>query len=183
MIWTRGIAVSLLAASLVVTAGSRGVLSGPNPDPAPGPDAGAIVLTDDDTGLAMFDAVDLLPGESAQRCIEIDYRGTELPAVVFLYGESGGTGLDEYLALTVEEGTGGTFADCAGFVPDSTPYSGTLAGFASAHPSPARGLPVWTVASSPQSRTFRFTATLIDDNDAQGLDATATFVWEVHGDE
>ena len=141
---------------------------------------GTVVLTDDDGGSGiLFTVVGMKPLDVVTNCIVVTYEGTLLPADVVLYGVSGGTGLDAYLDLIVEEGTGGIFNNCSGFSATSTVYTGgTLADFAVAHTNFGNGAGTWTPSANPESVTFKFTATLQDNNAAQGLDATATFTWE-----
>jgi hypothetical protein len=141
--------------------------------------AGTVALTDNDFGSAMFTASDMAPGTPVIKCIVVSYSGTLTPSDVNLYGVvSGGNGLDAYLDLTIEEGSGGTFTDCTGFASSSTIFTGTLANFAVTHDNFSNGAGVWNPAANPELKTYRFTVTLQDNNLAQGLNATATFTWE-----
>jgi hypothetical protein len=143
--------------------------------------AGTVVLVDDDTGSAMFSVSNMKPGDSSVECIEVTYNGTVVPADVVEYVDTGdlaGTGLDTYLNLTIERGTGGSFGDCTGFSSENTDYSGTLAGFAAASTDFASGAGTWAPAAQGEAKVYRFTATLQDNNAAQGLNATVTFTWE-----
>jgi hypothetical protein len=144
--------------------------------------AGTVILTDDDAGSAMFTVTNMSPLATVTECIVVTYSGTMLPSDVNLYGVSGGTGLDAYLDVTVEEGTGGEFGDCnafGGFSPTSTIFAtNTLNNFATNHTNFTNGVGAWLPAANPESRTYRFTVTLQDNNLAQGLNATATFTWE-----
>ena len=140
--------------------------------------SGSVILTDDDAGSAMFIVSDMAPLATVTECIKVTYSGSLLPADVNLYGVSGGTGLDAYLDLTVEEGTGGIFGNCTGFSATSTIFTGTLTSFAAAHTNFGNGAGVWNPAANPESKTYKFTVTLQDNNAAQGLNATATFTWE-----
>jgi hypothetical protein len=142
--------------------------------------AGTVALTDDDTGTAMFAVTNMAPGDSITRCITVSYSGS-VDAAVRLYGSiTGGTGLGTYLDLTVERGTGGSFASCTGFVSTESVYSGTLAGFTSAHTGFVNGAGSWApVGGAPvDTMTYRFTTTLQSNNAAQALTATAAFTWE-----
>ena len=139
---------------------------------------GTVVLTDDDGGAGiMFEVLDMAPLDVVTNCIVVTYAGTLLPADVVLYGVSGGSGLDAYLDLIVEEGTGGIFNNCSGFS-GSAIYTGTLADFAVAHTNFGNGAGTWVPSANPESRVYRFTVTLQDDNAAQTLGATAAFTWE-----
>ncbi len=137
-----------------------------------------MVISDDDAGVAMFNVPAMAPGQSVDTCIVVTYSGSLTPADVKLYTAVGGTGLANYLDLQVDIGTGGSFGSCSGFTVSSTPYTGTLAGFAASYTDFATGLGGWSPAATPESRTYRFTLDLQDNNAAQGLDATATFTWE-----
>jgi hypothetical protein len=170
--------LSLLMVSVLVVTASRAAFSDTTDNAANSWAAGTVTITDDDSGSAMFSVTAMKPGQTVTNCIAVTYSGTLTPADVKLYGSTGGTGLDAYLDTTVEIGTGGSFGDCTGFTTSSTLFSGTLASFASTYTNWASGLAAWSPASTPESRTFKFTMTLQDDNSAQGLDATATFTWE-----
>jgi len=171
-------AAVLLTAGLIVTA-SIAAFSDTTDNSGNTWSSGTVILTDDDTGSAMFTVTNMAPLEVATNCIVVTYSGTLLPADVVLYGVSGGSGLDAYLDLVVEEGTGASFGTCVGFSATSTIYTGgTLADFAVAHTNFGNGAGVWVPSANPESRTYRFTATLQDNNLAQGLNATATFTWE-----
>jgi len=142
--------------------------------------SGDVLISDDDSGSAMFSLSDMAPGDSATKCINVQYDGSITPADIESYvsaGDLAGTGLGDYLNLTVELGTGGTFADCAGFAGASF-YSGTLDGFAGNFTDFASGTGSWTAAATGDDRTYRFTFDLQDDNAAQDLNATFTFTWE-----
>ncbi len=142
--------------------------------------SGDVVLTDDDSGAAMFAVTDMAPGDVATDCIVVTYEGSLTPADIELYVAAGGltgTGLDDYLDMTVELGTGGSSGDCTGFV-GATVYTGDLDGFAAAHTDFVSGTGSWTAAATNDDRTYRFSFTLQDDNAAQALNATATFTWE-----
>lgn len=143
-------------------------------------DAGTVTITDDDSGDAMMSLSDAKPGDSDTGCIVVTYTGS-LPSSVRLYGTTGGTGLDQYLDLTVTRGTiaAPSFDSCAGFTPDAgggVIYSGTLAGYPDAY---AAGLVdpdgSWT---SGEARAYRFSVSVQDDGGAQGLNATQIFTWE-----
>ncbi len=142
--------------------------------------AGTVIITDDDGGAAMFNATGMKPNDVVTNCIVVTYSGTLTPADVSLYGSVGGTGLDTYLTVDLDIGSGGVFGDCTGFVKDAGGdiYTGTLAGFAAAYTDFATGLQSWSPAATPESKTYRFSLTLQDNNAAQGLNASATFTWE-----
>ncbi len=139
---------------------------------------GTVILEDNDFGAAMFTVTGMKPLDVVENCIVVTYKGTLLPADVVLYGVSGGSGLDAYLDLVIDEGTGAAFGNCSGFGFTSNIFTGTLTSFAATHTNFGNGAGVWDPAANPESRTYRFVVTLQDNNAAQGLNATATFTWE-----
>jgi len=126
----------------------------------------------------MFELTNMVPGTTASRCITVTYSSGAATADVVLYGAASGE-LAPYLDLTVEfeNGATNTFANCTGFLADGTAYSGTVAGFAASHTNFGSGAGSWSVANG-DTRVYRFTATLQDDNAAQGKAASASFTWE-----
>lgn len=158
-------------------------------------EAGPVDIGDDDGGSAMFDSLtNVKPGDSFNRCIVVTYSGS-LPASVRLHGTTGGTGLDQYLTLTVTRGTKSSgFSGCGDFTADGTTYisgkpagviyDGTLAGYPD---SSSAGI-VDPVAGSPESWTeseshaYRFEVTVQNDSAAQGKSATQTFRWQAQNE-
>lgn len=151
--------------------------------------AGTVTLGDDDAGTAMLSLATAKPGDSDTSCIVVTYTGS-LAATVRLYGTTTGTGLDQYLDLTVTRGTKSTaFDGCTDFTADATNYigagagvvyNGTLQGFPDSYVAgqvdPTSGSPEsWT---NPESHAYRFVVTVQDVSAAQGLNATQTFTWE-----
>lgn len=144
-------------------------------------EAGEVLLSDDDSSAAMFTVSNMTPNNAVVKCITVTYDGTVATSGVKLYGQSlSGTGLDSYLNTTVEEGAGGSFGSCSGFVSSGTIYNGTLANFASTKTDYGSGVGTWAPSAAGQTKTYRFTLSVADDNAAQGLTATSgVFTWEV----
>jgi predicted ribosomally synthesized peptide with SipW-like signal peptide len=152
--------------------------------------SGSVTIEDDDDGSAMFSLTGMKPGDPAvTRCIDVTYTGS-LDASVRMYGTTGGTGLAQYLNVTVTRGEkDAAFSGCGDFVADSTDYigqgagvvySGTLDGFAdsyaAANADPTTGSPeTWTTG---EDHAYRFQVSLVDDNNAQAKTASQTFTWE-----
>lgn len=151
--------------------------------------AGTVLITDNDVNTAMLSLSNAQPGSTDTSCILVTYSGS-LSSTVKLYGSIAGA-LAPYLTLTITRGDDPTpiFDDCVGFQPDLTDYIGAgqgviYQGALSAFPaSYAAGL-VDPVAGSPETwtateaRTYRFVVSVVDDNNAQGQTATASFTWE-----
>jgi hypothetical protein len=173
---------AFLMVGAIVVVSSRSAFSDTTDNPGNTWTAGTVIITDDDGGAtAMFNATAMAPGDTSTECIVVTYEGTLVPADVVLYGVSGGTGLDAYLDVVIEEGSGGVFGDCTalgGFTLNSTPFTNTLANFSATHTNFGNGITGWSPAANPESKTYRITVTLQDNNAAQGLNGTATFTWE-----
>jgi hypothetical protein len=144
---------------------------------------GTVVLTDDDSSTAMFNATVLKPGSTGVKCINVTYSGT-LAANVKLYGtgKTATNSLDTYLNLTVEQGTGGNFASCAGFVVDAgapNTYTGTLAGFATAYTNFGTGFGTFSPAGAA-AKVYRITYTVnaATPDTSQGSTASMGLTWE-----
>ncbi len=146
---------------------------------------GTVDLVDDDLGAVRFNVSGLIPGQSVTGCVTVTYQGTVAdpgPVRVYSGGFSDSGSLASHLDLTIEEGTGGSFAECAGFTATGTIESGTLASFHAARTTYATGAGVWNPSSTPVSRSYRITVTLSAStpNTQQAASVTAqTFVWEV----
>ena len=140
--------------------------------------AGDVVINDDGTSV-MFSFTNMKPGDIVEKCIVVTYSGSLPNADVSLYGTSGG-GLDAFLDLTIERGTGDSFSgDCSAFaIGGGSVFSDTLAAFSSTHTDFSNGMTGWSPSPTPVSQTYKFTLTLQDNNSAQGLSTTGTFTWE-----
>jgi hypothetical protein len=149
----------------------------PTPEPVPLPE---LVLTDDAAGTALFvDEQDLVPGAPEQRCIRVTLDGDVVPDPVQLYAADVSGALADYLDLVVEIGPdGGVFGDCSGFAAASTLFNGTLAEFGGRHTDFGTGLTTWAPLAAGESRSFRFTVTVRDVPEAEGLTAGFGFTWE-----
>lgn len=174
---TVAFAAALLMFTVLVVTRSQAAFTSTTSAPTSGFNAGTVGLTDDDAGNALFTASGMYPNNPLVRCIRVTYDGSLTPAPVRLYGTSAGS-LAPYLDVKVDVGTGGAFSDCAGFSSSATLFDGTLSGFSATHGDWATGRAAFTAASTPTTRTFRFTVTVQDTDAAQGLSATAAFTWE-----
>lgn len=177
-LWLRWGAVptALVLSSAMVWQASHSAFNATTSNGSNSWSGGTVSLSDDDSGSAMFSATGLKPNDTASKCILVTYGGS-LAASVKMYASASGT-LGTYLNLTVQQGTGGTSSSCAGFTSESTLYSGTLAGFAAASSNFATGVGSFAPTGSGQTKAYRLTYTVQDDNAAQGTSASATFTWE-----
>jgi hypothetical protein len=155
-------------------------------------EAGSVKLSDNGDATSMLSLSAALPGDTTSACIRVTYEGS-LPASVRLHGTTSGSGLDQYLDLTVTRGVYSpsepAFKSCTNFQADGTNYigagngviyNGTLQAFPDDY---ASGL-VDPLAGSPESWTtgevhvYRLDVTLPSNFGAQSKDATQAFRWE-----
>lgn len=182
---TAAAVAGLIVSAAVIWQASYSSFSSTTSNPTNNWSAGTVVLSDDDSDTALFNAANLKPGATGSKCIAVASNGS-LASTVKLYGTGAATtnGLSTYLNLTVTQGTGGGFGTCTGFTPLGTGasvYSGTVAGFATAATDFATGLGSWAPSGTgTESRTFRFVYTLdaATPNTVQAGTATIGFTWE-----
>ncbi len=174
------LAAFLLISFLLLT-GSRAAFSATTDNPNSTVTAASVSLTDNDSGVALFTGVgDLVPGVPVERCIDVTYDGSTDPDAVLLYMPSPpGGALGTFLDLEVEVGdaTADPYGDCTSFAPSSSLFTGTVNAFWASHRDYGTGLATWDPAGT-ETRSFRFTLTLQDDDTAQGTSSTFGFTWE-----
>jgi predicted ribosomally synthesized peptide with SipW-like signal peptide len=181
---TRKILLTLVVVGLAGALASVGVFSAFSSTTSnPGNEfaAGTVTVSDNDSGAAAYNVSNAAGGDSAERCIKVTYDGS-LSSTLKLYrsGFTGGTGLDDYVDLAITKGTGDQ-ADCSDFSGSTSVFSGELKDVPASYGS---GLSLTDAADDASwdeddAVTYRISATLQDDNDAQGLTAgTHSFTWE-----
>lgn len=177
---------ALLVVSALIVTTSRAAFSTTTDNAGNSFTAGDVVLVDDDLAASRFTVTDMEPGDTVTGCIVVTYNGSVDPGVVRLYSggytDSGNFG--DYLNITVDEGTGGTFADCTGFTEDDVgaEFANTLTFFNTNHTNYGNGFGEWDPSASGQSKTYQITVELdaATPNAEQNESATAlTFTWEV----
>ena len=154
--------------------------------------SGTVKLDDNDSGSAVLALSAAEPGAADSGCIKVTFDGS-LASTVRLYGTTTGSGLDQYLELTVTRGsyspTDPGFDSCTNFQPDATNYigagagvvyDGTLQGYPDSYAAgvvdPLSGGPEsWT---NTESHVYRLEVSLRHNLAAQGLNATQEFIWE-----
>jgi len=199
--WARlaAVTVAVLAVAGLVVSRSESAFSGATGNSGNNLATGSVVLTDNDSGGALFTVTGLTPGVATTRCIEVTYSGTStLPGPIRLYGgyvdsSDAGTTADSALAdyLDLEIGLGNPGVTCSTAFAGTTLFdsttptasAGTLARFTTVYRDWTNGLSTtWTPAGgSNEIRAFRITATVKDDNNAQSKNAEPSFTWEARG--
>ncbi|MGH2755639.1 MAG: TasA family protein [Actinomycetota bacterium] len=135
-------------------------------------EAGTVYISDNDGTQMMYDLTNQKPLASVEKCIKVSYTGT-LDAAVKLYGTAPGT-FGDYVDLKIEEGADNSdvFPTCTNFVATGTLYTGELDDFAATHSNFTNGLATTdsngNAWATTDSRVYRFTVTLQDNNAANG---------------
>jgi len=144
---------------------------------------GSLSLTDNDSGVALFNVVGLTPGQTATKCIRVTYTGDLTTSTVKLYASasSATNALDTFIDLSIDQGSGASsgFGNCTGFTLGGSLFTGTLNSFATTKATYANGVDAWTPAPAA-TRDYRITYTVngsITDTQ-QGSSATLTLKWE-----
>ncbi|MEO6713784.1 MAG: hypothetical protein ABIM89_10195, partial [Mycobacteriales bacterium] len=160
-------------AASVVTLGSFALATPAQAEPTP-------ELTTDSRGAPLLAGGQLGPGSTRENCIVLSYKRLQSDSSngVGMYAFVTGSGLADYLDLTIAAGSGGRYGDCTGFA-GSLIYSGTLDQFGSAHSAPSNQLAVAIAEGDTGSVSVRVRLRLRDDNAAQGKSADALFSWTV----
>lgn len=174
---------AILTASVMVVSSSFAAFSATTVNSTNSIATGTIVLADNDSGTAMFNALTgLAPGTNYDRCVRVDYSGTLNPVAVRMYMGSAPTGtLGQYLTLQVDVGASNadSFPNCTSFSSTSTLYTGTIDGYRTSYQAWASGLATtWDPTASGEARMFRFRIAVSDTNNAQGLSSGFGFTWE-----
>lgn len=176
--------VGLLAVAALVWQASYSAFSATTTNPTNNWTTGSVVLADDDSNTAMFNATLLKPGSTGEKCIAVTYSGS-LAATVKLYGTSPATtnAFNTYVDLLVTQGTGATFAGgCASFVADAGPvaFTGTLAAFGTTYTNFSNGFGTYAPAGGTSTKAYKisYTVNSATPNSAQGSTASIGLTWE-----
>ncbi len=170
--------LGVVMSGTMVVQGTEAAFTGRTGNPGSGWTAGAVTISDDDNGTALFTATGLLPGATGSTCIRVTYSGG-VAASVRLHASVTGS-LAPHVDLVVEQGDGvgntGGFGSCTGFSGLQV-YSGTLSAFPTTF---AGGSGTFAPTASGQFAVYRFTYTLnaATPSAQQGTTASATFQWE-----
>ncbi|GLY32254.1 hypothetical protein [Kineosporia sp. NBRC 101731] len=182
--WAAPIAVlsGLLLSGLLVMHTSQAAFNASTSNTGSSLASGHVVLTDNLNGVSMFSLSGLGPGSTGTRCIDVTYRGS-LDAVVRLtadYDTSDTTSaLAPYLDFTIDQiGATATCNATAGAV--RNPFLATdttLKAKVDRLRSSSADLGWAPTGNSNETRRYRFSYTLQNDNAAQAKTASVGFVW------
>lgn len=176
--------LAVVASGALIATASYAAFSSSTDNAANSWRTGAVSLTDDDQGVALFDVEDLVPGSAGSNCITVTANTTNA-STVKLYAADGtdADSLAEHVGLTVERGSLGTPGDCSTFTTTTTVHDGTLAGLMESE-SFGTGVDAWKPATGTASTTYRVSYDLSEaaPNTVQSSEAGTTFVWEAQTD-
>ncbi len=181
--------VAILVAGLLVWQGSSAAFTAQTRNTGNSWETGSVLLSDDDMGVAGISIINAVPGQSGSKCIVVTSTSSTPGTVKTFIERVGAQGLENNILISFEKGTGGTFANCTGFVADEPPLPAATLALAGANFSTyATGALPWVTTgnSSGESKTYRvswvFSTTGLSQTaiDAlQGKSASADVVWEL----
>jgi hypothetical protein len=171
--------VAVVVGGLLVMGGSQAAFSGTT-ESSNSWKAATVSLTSNKS-TAMFNVAAMKPGTTESHCITVS-SASDIPTEVRMYsgGVSGSNGLNSYLSMAIDAGSGGTdgATSCTGFTAAASLFSGLPTDF-SAVANYASGLPGQTLAPGA-GQQYRISVTLLTTapNSAQGGQSSIKFVWE-----
>jgi hypothetical protein len=178
--------VAVLLAGLMVWQGSNAAFTAESHNNGNNWETGSVGLIDDDTGAAMFALSNLTPGDTGSRCIVVTATSSVAGVVKTSVQNLSPQGLENNVKLTIDQGAGGSFADCTGFTPTATEPVQSLSALSTAHGTFANGVLPWTKGSGVESKTYKFTwvfdttgLTEAEVNALQGKSVGVNFEWEL----
>ncbi|AMM20170.1 hypothetical protein AX769_08315 [Frondihabitans sp. PAMC 28766] len=178
---------AILVAGLLVWHGSVEAFSAQTSNVGNNWSTGSVTLSDDDAGAAAFTVLNVTPGQTGSRCIKVTSTST-VPGIVKTYiARLGAQGLENNITIATQEGSGGSFASCSGFVATSSLPAMPLATAAATITNYSTGVLPWaTTGVSGESKTYEVTWTFDTTGlsqtaiDAlQGKSVSADVVWEL----
>ena len=185
--------LAVLIAGGMVWQGSQAAFTASTRNAGSSWSAGNVVLTDDDLGAAAFTVENIVPGQTGQKCIVVTSQ-SNVPGEVRAYTQNliSAKGLENRIFFDLEQGTGGSFNDCAGFTPTAnTVPSLPISTLASVNSDFASGGAAWQTAGTPGETqsyrgTWRFDTTGLSQdaiNALQGARVGIDLVWELQSDD
>ncbi len=182
--------VAVLLAGAMVWQGSSAAFTAETRNIGNSWETGSMAISDDDNGAAMFQIVNVVPGQTGEKCIAVSATSS-VPSTVQLYSaDLAADGLEPYVMVTIEQGTGGSFAGgCAGFTSETVPNledAQTLGSLGTDHTSWATAILPFTMPAGSTTKTYKFswefdvsTLTQTEIDALQGRAASINFEWEL----
>lgn len=181
---------AILLAGLLVWQGSNAAFTATTRSSGNSWSTGQVTLTDDDLGAAAITIQHMLPMQTGSKCIVVTSTSNVAGQVrTYIANLSpSAQGIQNYIQLQVQVGTGGTFTSCTGFVADAGgPAASSVATFAATSSSYATGVNPWTTTGTAGEKktykliwTFNTSSLTQQQVDAlQGGTISADVVWEL----
>ena len=150
--------IALVAAGALVWNASYSAFTGQTRNSGNEWSTGSVNLTDDDNGQARFRVTNMLPGDTQTKCITVTANAS-VPSTVKGYSANPVTspqGLENYIKVTIDSGTGGSFADCTGFTPEGPAHvtNTPLSAIAQVNTF-EQGFGGWAVDAGTKEKTYR----------------------------
>ncbi|MEO7722476.1 MAG: hypothetical protein ABIS08_11250 [Pseudolysinimonas sp.] len=178
---------AILMAGLLVWQGSSAAFTASTRNTGNNWETGSVLLSDDDLGAAAFRVAGVTPGQTGSKCLVVTSESTVPGEVRVFLDTLGAEGLENNITVSLQIGTGGSFADCTGFVPTTTLPALSLATIDAGINDYATGVLPWvTTGTAGETKSYRatwtfdvtgLTQTQIDA--LQGKSASADVVWEL----
>jgi hypothetical protein len=178
---------AILMAGLLVWQGSNAAFTASTRNTGNNWETGSVVLSDDDLGAAAFRISGVVPGQTGSKCLVVTSQST-VPGEVRVYvANLGAQGLQSNITVSLQVGTGGSFADCTGFAPTVTLPPLSLETIDSGINSYATGVLPWDTAGTPgETKVYRATWTFdvtgltqAQIDALQGKSVSVDVVWEL----
>jgi hypothetical protein len=179
--------IAILIAGSLVWQGSNAAFTATTRSAGNNWATGSVVLSDDSLGAAAFRVSGVTPGQTGSKCLVVTSQST-VPGEVRVYlATLGPQGLENNITVSLQIGTGGSFADCTGFVAATILPAQSLAAINTGIHNYATGVLPWDTTGNPgESKTYKatwtfdvtgLTQTQIDA--LQGKSVSADVVWEL----
>ncbi len=178
--------VAVLLAGLMVWQGTNAAFSADTRNIGNSWETGSVAISDDDGGAAMFAVQNLVPGDSGSRCIVVTASPTVASTVKTYVQSLQADGLQDNVFVSMEQGSGGSFGDCTGFVAAGEAAPSMSLAEAATYNSYAAGVLPWDVAAGTSFKTYKiswvFDTTGLDQagiDALQGKAASMNIEWEM----
>lgn len=177
--------IAIVIAGTMVWQGSQAAFTTTTRNAGNSWSAGKVTLTDDDAGAAAFTVKGLVPGQSGEKCIVVT-SNSDVSGEVRTYVQNlakSTHGLENYIKVNLDMGTGGSFDDCTGFTAGQQPIAGVpISLLAQNKVDYANSTTSWvTTGTSGESKSYKVSWNF-DDKKTDGATMTPEEVNALQGD-
>lgn len=116
---SRKVLLSVLLLLCLTSAGALGTwaaFSATTTNPGNSFDSGTVIISDNDSGSAMFAVTGVVPGSTGNTCMKVSYTGS-LEATIKVYAGNVSNTFSDDFTITIDKSDAGSddFQDCTGF--------------------------------------------------------------------